>query len=62
MSPDLVPFIHEVAVHARAAIVHVRQRKGRADLGQIDQVLLLAATGWTFLQAKKPLWLERDDA
>jgi hypothetical protein len=56
--PGLVPFIDEVAVHARAATGAVRRRKGGSDSRQIDLVQALAAAGRPFLaRAKKPLWL-----
>lgn len=53
MSPDLVSFIHEVALHAGTATGAVRQRKGCPDMRQIDHVPLLAATGGPFLPGKE---------
>ena len=40
MPPDLVPLIHQVAMHARAPSDAIRQREGRADMRAKDQVLL----------------------
>jgi hypothetical protein len=53
MPPDLMPFIDEITVHAWAAIGAVRQREGRPNMRQIDQVLPLAATGRTVLPSEK---------
>ena len=53
MPPDLMALVDEVAVHARAAIGAVRQREGRADMRQIDHVLLLAQASRPFLPGEE---------
>lgn len=54
MTPDLVPIIDEVAVHAGTAVGAVRKCEGRADMCQINHVLLLAATSRTLLPGEEP--------
>jgi hypothetical protein len=60
--PDLVPFGPEVAVHARTARGALRQREGRADMRQIDHVLLLAMTGRPFLPGEEAALADPQDA
>ena len=62
MSTDLMALVDEVSVHARAAIGAVRQRKGRANMGQIDHVLPLATAGRTVLPGKETALADPEDA
>lgn len=62
MPPDLMAFVDEVAVHARAAIGAVRQREGRPDMRQIDHVLLLARASWPFLPGEEAALADPKDA
>ena len=54
MSPDLMALIDEISVHAGTAVGAVRQGEGRADMRQIDHVLLLTTTSRPFLPSKEP--------
>ena len=55
MTPDLVPIIDEVAVHAGTAVGAVRKCEGRSDMRQIDHVLLLlTTTGGALLPGEEP--------
>ena len=62
VASDLMALVDEIAVHARAAIGAVRQCEGRADMGQIDHVLLLAATGRPFLPGEEAALANTEDA
>lgn len=54
MTPDLVPIIDKVAVHAGTAVGAVRKCEGRSDILQIDHVLQLKTTGGVFLPGEEP--------
>jgi hypothetical protein len=61
MPPDLVPFVDEIAVHARAATGAVREREGRADMRQINHVLLLTTAGRTVLPGEEAALADAQD-
>jgi hypothetical protein len=62
MPPDLATFIDEISEHAGAAVSAVRRREGGADMGKIEYVLLLAATGRTLLLGEEAALADFKDA